>query len=365
MIELRNEILELSPYPIIDLQKKSYKGFFVEENPTCLLCEDKECTKTKRIQDFFLKKCSYELLYFKITLNKKAYFMYGLPNSYTDLPRKDKKKYDKEKIYFRHLDAAKKWVLKTNEIQTKIENNLAEEKTSIESNNSIFIHDIKKVYSTILRKMENYITTNCENPRDYDMCLKNLDNNLLGVYKSISLLEHQFSLVDYVANPEAISYGEAEPIKIYKAVDKLVRIFQSIAKNRINIIGTSHNELYLRQSFMTLMFILIDNANKYSLKDQPITVEVQDYNYETFVSVTSYSPNLNNNSKKKVFEKYHRENCAKKITPDGQGIGLYLAKKIAESLKTIINISCSTKTTNLNDIEYTEVKFKFTLTSLD
>ncbi|PNV84482.1 MAG: hypothetical protein C0627_00820 [Sulfurimonas sp.] len=213
--------------------------------------------------------------------------------------------------------------------------------------------------------MENYITANCENPRDYDICLKNLDNNLLGVYKSISLLEHQFSLVDYVANPEAIKYGETEPIKIYKAVDKLVRIFQSIAKNRINITGTSHNELYLRQSFMTLMFILIDNANKYSLRDQPITVEVQDYNYETFISVTSYSPSLGNKSKKKVFEKYHRENCAKKITPDGQGIGLYLAKKIAESLKTIINISCSTKTTNFNDIDYAEVKFKFTLTSLD
>ncbi|PNV82553.1 MAG: hypothetical protein C0627_09675 [Sulfurimonas sp.] len=72
--------------------------------------------------------------------------MYGLTNSYTSLPRKDNKKYDKEKIYFMHLDAAKKWVLKTNRIQTKIENNLAEEKTSIESSNSIFIHDIKKVY---------------------------------------------------------------------------------------------------------------------------------------------------------------------------------------------------------------------------
>lgn len=362
---LKNEILELAPYPIIDLQKNAYKGVIVEENPICTECENKECTKTKRVQEYVLQKCPKDLLYFKFTLNKKVYFSYGLSNNYTDLPRKEKKKYENTKVFFKHLDSIKRWVLKTDTIHSKVEENLIKTQSNLESSNSVFIHDIKKVYSTILRKMETYISSNCDNPRDYDTCLKNLDTNLLGVYKSISLLEHQFSIVDYVANPEAILYGEIEPIKIYKAVDKLVRIFQSISKNSICITGSSRNELYLRRNFMTLMFILIDNANKYSLKNQDIIVNVQDYNYETSISVMSYSPYLDKKSKKNIFEKYYRESCAKKIAQDGQGIGLYLAKKIAQSLECVINVTSLDVKNNLNGIDYSEVTFSFTLTSLD
>jgi len=365
MTELRTETLELSPYPLIDLKKNIYKGIILEENPICKLCEDKECSKTKKIQDFTLKKCTKELLYFRITLNKKAYFVHGLKNNYGDLPRKDKKKYEKEKIYFKHLNAVKRWTNKTNDIHSKVETNILNTKSTLESSNSVFIHDIKKIYSTILRKMENYIYENCENPKDYDNCVKNLDSNLLGVYKSISLLEHQFSVVDYVANPEAISYGTIEPIKIYKAVDKLVRIFQSISKNHIEITGSSHNQLYIRQSFMTLMFILIDNANKYSYKNQTISINVKDYGHETSISITSYSPYLDNNSKKNIFKKYHRENCAKQIASDGQGIGLYLANEIAKSLKCKIHVNSTSTKNTINNIDYANVTFSFTLTSLD
>jgi len=363
MIELNNNILGLSPYPIMDLNKKTYSEII--ENHICLACDDKECTKNKKISDFMLYKCSKELLYLKITLNKKSYFLYGLTNNYKDLSRKEKKKYEHTKIYFKDLDLVKQWSLKTNNIFLKIEENILKTKLNLESNNSIFIHDIKKVYSTILRKMENYISKSCDTPHDYDTCVKNLDTNLLGVYKSISLLEHQFSIIDYVSNPEAILYGETQQIKIYKAVDKLVRIFHSISKNRIYIKGTSHNNLYLRQSFMTLMFILIDNANKYSLNDQEIIIEVQDYEDETNISVISYSPHMNNRSRKKIFEKYYRENYAKKITLDGQGIGLYLAKKIADSLKTIINVNCSDKKATINNIDYAEVTFSFKLKNID
>lgn len=358
------DLLKLTPYPLIDTQGNIYKGTLLEENQICQLCENKECIKSRNIKDFSLQSCTNNILYFKITIHGDVYFVHGLQNDYHELPRKEKKKISNG-IYFRNIPTVKRWAARANEMLSDIEQNLTAAQSKTESNNSIFIHDMKKVYSTILRKMENYVSENCDDLQNYDNCIKNLNPHLLGVYKSINLLEHQFSIVDYIANPESISYGQNEPIRVYRAIDKLVKIFQTISKNRIFITGQSHNELFLRQSFMTLMFILIDNAIKYSLKDQNITVNVQDYYDEIEIAVTSYSPFISSKSKKLIFEKHYRDEVAKYITPDGQGIGLYLAKKIADVLDSKINVSCSPNKHSIDDIYYCEVQFSLKLKSLD
>ena len=77
------------------------------------------------------------------------------------------------------------------------------------------------------------------------LCIKNADKDILGIYKSINLLEYQFNIIDFVSNPSAARFGNTSQIHIYKVIDKLVRILQGISKNYIRIIGNSFNKLYI------------------------------------------------------------------------------------------------------------------------
>lgn len=352
--------LKFSLYPLIDTKERHYNGMLFEKNQSCNICLNKICLKAKTNKDFIVEECHNNLLYFKITLFEKVFIVYGLVNDYYSLSRIDKKKYPL-KIYFENINLVKKWVYLVNLEYLKFE----EEQQIVEQNNSIFIHDIKKVYSIILRKIESYIKNNCENPREFDKCIKNLDADILGIYKSINLLEYQFNIIDCITNPNSVALGRPQQIQIYKALDKLVRIFQEITDCSISLSGTSHNAPFLHQSIITLLFILLDNAIKYSYRAHSIEVVIDDLDYETTkIEISSFSPHIEKSSIPNIFEKYYRDGNIQKQVPEGQGIGLYVAKMIADSLKTRINVT-SNKVNSIEDIDYANVTFSFELTHID
>ena len=287
--------------------------------------------------------------------------MYGMRNDYNMLSRLEKKKYE-SKIYCSNLNSVKRWVDKVNENFNIYENNLDE----TEQKNSIFIHDIKKVYSIILRKVESFIKNNCDTPSDLDACIKNTDKDIMGIYKTINLLEYQFNIIDFVSNPDSAKFGNIKQIHIYKVVDKLVRIFQGFSNNNIKIIGSSFNKLYIYNSFVTLMFILIDNAIKYSHNNQDIEIHIDDLGYDkTKIKVISFSPYLTPAERVDIFDKHYRGENITKIIPDGQGIGLYVASNIADVLETKVDIYCSNSLTKINNINYCNVSFEFELNHID
>ena len=361
MNDISKEHIKYSLYPLLDVKENHYDGILITKNKLCDNCTTKQCLNAKNKKDYYLGKCDKKLLYFKVTIHNKIFIMYGMKNDYHTLPRLEKKKYE-SKIHCSNLNSVRRWADKINEDSNIYEENSEE----TEEKNSIFIHDIKKVYSIILRKIESYIKNNCDTPKDLDTCIKNADKDIIGIYKTINLLEYQFNIIDFVSNPDSAKFGNTKQIHIYKVVDKLVRIFQSISSNNIKIIGNSFNELYIHNSFITLMFILIDNAIKYSQNNQDIEIQIDDLEYnKTKIKVISFSPYLTPAERVNIFEKRYRSENIKKIIPDGQGIGLYVANIIADALETKIYINCSDSLNRINNINYCNVSFEFELNHID
>jgi len=356
MTKSQENALKLSLYPLLDSKGTHYDGVLLDQNDKCTICESKECLTAKKLKDLELYLCPQQLLSLKITIFDEAYIVYGLKNNFSDLSKTEKKKFP-NRLYLKDLVAIEKWKKKSNDIYSTyiIQNQ------EIEKNDSIFIHDIKKTFSTIYRKVEQYIRTICSNG-DIEQCLKDKDPSLLGIYKAVSLIDYQFNIVDYIANPESVTYGHIKRIKVYKAVDKLVRIFQTTSKVSINLEGSSHNEIYLYDSFMTLVFVLLDNAIKYTLHTRTITVKINDYGGDVEISISSYSPYIPDENREKIFEKYYREN---NTSIEGQGIGLYLAKLISESLQAPISVKALSQITKINDIDYAIMEFSFYVTNLE
>lgn len=75
---------------------------------------------------------------------------------------------------------------------------------------------------------------------------------------------------------------------------------------------------------------LLENANKYSPKDKPITVELNGDAERIRLSVKDEGGGIGSDEKKNVFKKFYRIGDERTRTTRGTGLGLYLCKKIAE-----------------------------------
>lgn len=75
---------------------------------------------------------------------------------------------------------------------------------------------------------------------------------------------------------------------------------------------------------------LLENANKYSPKDKPITIELKKDKETIRLHVKDEGCGIRNEEKKNVFKKFYRIGNEQTRTTKGTGLGLYLCKKIVE-----------------------------------
>ena len=75
---------------------------------------------------------------------------------------------------------------------------------------------------------------------------------------------------------------------------------------------------------------LLENANKYSPRETPISLELHEDAGTIRLQVIDEGPGITSDEKKNVFKKFYRLGNEQTRTTKGTGLGLYLCKKIAE-----------------------------------
>lgn len=80
---------------------------------------------------------------------------------------------------------------------------------------------------------------------------------------------------------------------------------------------------------------LLDNAIKYSGKEDIVLLKMFQNNKEIHFQVIDEGPGISDAEKEKIFEKYYRGSQGK---TKGTGLGLYLTKKIVQAHNGIIKI---------------------------
>jgi two-component system sensor histidine kinase CiaH len=79
-----------------------------------------------------------------------------------------------------------------------------------------------------------------------------------------------------------------------------------------------------------LLSNLLENANKYAPKDQPIGLVLKQQDSRTQLEVKDRGPGIPPEERKNVFKKFYRLGNEQTRKTKGTGLGLYLCKKIAE-----------------------------------
>lgn len=177
----------------------------------------------------------------------------------------------------------------------------------------------RKPEATIMESSEN-IASSLEEVRNMRMLTTNLLNLARrddGIKPEIADVEPEFFTTTF-ANYEIIA-DENEKVFVYE--------------NHIN-----HNIKTDRTLLKQLMTILFDNAVKYTEEDGVIKFIVWSKDRSLYLRVSDNGPGINNEDKKKIFDRFYRVDKARTRQKGGFGLGLSLAKQIADALKGTITV---------------------------
>lgn len=208
------------------------------------------------------------------------------------------------------------------------------------------INDLLHETRTLNRNIKNSIdeiwdAQKNEEDIENDTLLTLLKNAHVNSY----MIYNRFSYFDSILNP-TLSVGSPYSHVIFKKFDKMRKLLKGYKRKNvwINLDPKNQRSDYrypILPTFEILLFILLENAIKYSPDDLPVNVDFEESRSILDVTISSLGPYCDENEILLLCQKGYRGEQAKVIEEQGQGFGLSFAKQIAESHK--IEISFESK----------------------
>lgn len=197
---------------------------------------------------------------------------------------------------------------------------------------------------------------NSEDVSDED--INTLVKRLLNIHVCSYLAYNRFAYYDISTNPE-LSYGAPYETVIFKKFDKLRMLLKDYSRKKVWISLEDQNTYCYKvyPTFETLLFIILENAIKYSPKNKPVNVYFNETGNKLDVSVVSLGPYCESDELNCLTEKGFRGTNAKLFDNTGQGIGLPFAKKIADMHEIDLEFK-SSYTTTIKGIKFGEFRVK-------
>lgn len=187
-------------------------------------------------------------------------------------------------------------------------------------------HEIKTPLAIILANTEAMELYNGENKwskniREQTIRLSGLMNNLLLLAKmdegSMEITKAEISLSDLLT--ENVQYF-TESLKLRNIT------LQTEIQQNVIIKGN-------REQMLQLISILLDNASKYTNDNGTVTVSLQKSDKRVRLQIKNSCEKLPDTSPCKLFDRFYRDDKARTQKTGGYGIGLSVARSIAEANK--------------------------------
>lgn len=124
---------------------------------------------------------------------------------------------------------------------------------------------------------------------------------------------------------------EMETMRIHEVVDESIRAFQKAYHREVDFIVEDEAVVNADlQMFKQLFYILIDNARKYS--EEKVVVRVGKTGEHGIVEVIDHGIGIPAEDLDKIFDRFYRVDKARSRKTGGFGLGLPLAKDIAQAM---------------------------------
>lgn len=201
---------------------------------------------------------------------------------------------------------------------------------------SVAVHEIRKLNRTVKQNAERL----CR--RNGIMDLNTAPPEAVKIWKAAEMMSSQFGIIEVLADEALLTLPVSHRCNIHQLIVKCVRIYDNEGGPRIDIVSPPISESDItacEKTFPSLLTTVIENAIKYSTNGTRVIITIRPEPEIYKVSVenqTSFNPEIDD----RVFHKGFRSRNARKEVEEGTGMGLYIAKLIADQHRAEISARC-------------------------
>lgn len=194
------------------------------------------------------------------------------------------------------------------------------------------LHEIRKINAQLKSAVELFTLEFSKDRANYER----LNNLSTDIYASSNLLSIRFDTYDLEVNPDLNMNIVKSEIPIYKRIEKIYKCLNERLKKRnvhIKLVGNSYKKFYSSNVIEIAFFIIIENATKYAMPNTDITIKFEEEESRLRVRFNNWGIRPDKSEIQHLMERGFR---SKKVLDtnsyEGRGIGLYLFKRICETL---------------------------------
>lgn len=163
--------------------------------------------------------------------------------------------------------------------------------------------------------------------------------SLLKVFKSANLMKTDFDVYDMVNSN--IPYVEFDKHPIHRILVSVIRPFWlDLLEKEVNInIRECTSYVYIDYKSISVVFTyLFDNLVKYIAVKSDLNISFKDETEKMIITIEMTSLKITEKDKKHIFDENYSGEYASKIGKAGDGIGMFMVKKLVELNKGTVEI---------------------------
>lgn len=249
-----------------------------------------------------------------------------------------------------------------NEELSEREQRIIQQEEQLKTNSELFddtIHEINKIYT--LLENNTYKLRNAYDSSQFDDFFDNILKDMEG---NVSLLSIRLQLHRYLMNPSLTEKDQTGKFVIWKKVEKIYKcLYAEKAKKNLSIdmTGSNTKSFKLKNTIEIAIFIIIENAIKYSPNNEVITINFVESKNNLVVSFTNWGTCPSDEEMTRLTERGFRSNITRQNpTIKGSGLGLYILEQICKSNGVDLNITKGDTTKKIANVDYTPFTVKLT-----
>lgn len=195
-------------------------------------------------------------------------------------------------------------------------------------------HELKTPIAAIRLNSQTLKNRKLSEEQSQDLCADIItESNRLETLVNNILLATQFE--------QNTSLGNWQTSDLSLLLETQIKRFQQLFPERlVNSSIQSNIKLKVEENMLvSLLFNLLENANKYSPLHEPISVSLKGSEHVVLLEIADNGMGIPIEERKSVFEKFHRLGNEQTRSQKGTGLGLYIVKQICKAHRAEINIT--------------------------
>ncbi|WP_154859224.1 sensor histidine kinase [Cyclobacterium xiamenense] len=178
----------------------------------------------------------------------------------------------------------------------------------------------------------------------------------LNVYSTSRLISSRLNTYDFILNPDLALSNVKKPTPLFKRFEKVIHCLKVESEHRgVNLYlnGNSYKRINANEVIELLPFLLIENALKYSPKNEAVNVKFLESEDLLQIRIRNWGPRPADQEVNSLTERGVRSSNAEDVE-SGSGLGLFLSNFICEMHGIEMEIKIGNERKYLNNKVYSE-----------